>query len=125
VRDKRQVFVRPEACNVSILLDREEFVSGWAYPLGTMAPYAAATGFRFPAPVGTRLLRLAYEGCDVLDGETSSIVVELPIVVGPGQVSEVRFDGTSLVPDALRADSVVTLDDLYEAVTGKPKNSPK
>jgi hypothetical protein len=33
----------------------------------------------------------------------------------------VHFDGTALVADAPRDDSVVTLDDIYEAVTGRKK----
>jgi hypothetical protein len=41
--------------------------------------------------------------------------------VPESRVVEVRFDGTNLVADPPRDDSVVALDDVYEAVTGRLK----
>src|SRR5688572_6221774 len=54
--------VRPDSCSVKVLLDREPFVYGDAYPTGDAAPYAAKTGFRFPAPVGSALVGVEYRG---------------------------------------------------------------
>jgi hypothetical protein len=117
------VFVRPDSCSVSILLDREDFVSGSdVFPVGESAPYEVSTGFRFPAPVGPATLTLRYRGCDVNEkGERSSTALELPVRVLQDQVSEIHFDGSTLVADPPRPDPVISIDDVYEAVTGRRK----
>jgi hypothetical protein len=124
VRDGKQILVRPDTCSVYVELDGEPFVSGTAYPVGTVAPYRVETGFRFPAPVGSHVLELSYGGCDVEAGERSSTSVELPIVTEERQVSEVRFDGQTFRAEPVRVDPVVTLDDVYELLTGRSKGSP-
>jgi len=111
--------VRPESCSIAIKLDGEPFVYGSSYPTGDSPPYAADTGFRFPAPAGRTELVIEYSGCDAAMVQTGQeIAVELD------RVSEVRFDGTALTPLPVRDDSVVTLDDVYRAVTGHPKAAP-
>lgn len=115
---------RPESCSVEISLDREPFVYGSAYPVGDAPPYTVETGFRFPAPVGPALLAVQYRGCDVADGKASLASAELYVGVEEGRVIEVHFDGAALVADPPRENPVVTLDDIYEAVTGAKKGAP-
>ena len=116
--------VRPHACSVEVLLDREPFVYGSAYPVGDAPPYTAESGFRFPAPVGPALLSVQYAGCDVEGDQAASVSVQLSIGVEENRVVEVHFDGTGLLADPPRDDAVVTLDDVYEAVTGRKKAAP-
>jgi hypothetical protein len=67
-----------------------------------------STGFRFPAPVGPATLAFRYRGCDVNEqGERSSTALELPVNVLQDQVSEIPFDGSTLVADPPRPDPVV------------------
>jgi hypothetical protein len=105
--------VRPSACSIEVRLDREPFVYGSAYPIGNAPPYAAKTGFRFPAPVGAADAHLTYTGCR----ERAEVTAHSPVVVEEGRVSEIRFDGAQLTTLPVRDDSVVTLEDIYEAVT--------
>jgi len=122
--DEDPTLVRPESCSIEVLLDREPFVYGSAYPIGDAPPYAAETGFRFPAPVGPALLSISYAGCDAGGDEGTPTKAELYIGVEEGRVVEVHFDGAALAADPPRDDNVVTLDDIYQAVTGHPKGSP-
>jgi hypothetical protein len=121
--DEPDTLVRPDSCSVEVLLDREPFVYGSAYPVGDTPPYSAATGFRFPAPVGPALLAVQYRGCDVADGKASVASAELSIGVEENRVVEVHFDGAALAADPPRDDTVVTLDDIYQAVTGHGKSA--
>jgi hypothetical protein len=114
----------PYACGVEIHLDREPFVDAWAYPTGEVAPFAVRTGFRFPAPLGTQTLRVAYGSCRIEAGVPATVDLELPIQVEEGRVSEVRFDGSRLTALPIRDDAVVTLEDIYEAVRGAPQPAP-
>jgi len=122
--DDPDVLVRPDSCSVEVLLDREPFVYGSAYPVGDAPPYVAETGFRFPAPVGPALLSVRYRGCDMADGRASLTNAELYIGVEEGRVIEVHFDGAALAADPPRENTVVTLDDIYQAVTGGKKGAP-
>jgi hypothetical protein len=110
--------VRPESCSVTVSLDREPFVYGQAYPTGDAAPYAAKTGFRFPAPVGPARITVVYAGCD-----REAATAELYIGVEDQRVVEVHFDGEALAADPPRENPVVTLEDVYEAVTGRKKGT--
>jgi hypothetical protein len=117
--------VRPYSCSVDVSLEREPFVNGSAYPMGDAAPYAVKTGFRFPAPVGRASIAVEYRGCDGVQGEDAvTKTVELSVAVEEGRVVEVHFDGEALAADPPRENPVVTLDDVYEAVTGKKKGAP-
>ena len=120
--DPSAALVRPDSCSVEIRLDREPVVQGAVYPTGDSAPYAAASGFRFPVPIGPARIQLGYAGCDLESGNRSSVDVELEIAVEDGRVTEVRFDGSTLTALPTRDDSVVTLEDVYEAVTGGAKS---
>jgi len=114
-------WARPLVCSIDIRLDREPFARGDLYPAGDRPPFSAKSGFRFPAPVGPSLLTVNYSGCDLRGGELAETDAQLYIGVEDSRVVEVHFDGTELVADPPRDNSVVTLDDLYEAVTGRPK----
>jgi hypothetical protein len=116
--------VRPDSCSLSVLLDREPFVYGSVYPTGDAAPYAADTGFRFPAPVGPALVVVEYRGCDGRREGDAFTTAELYIGVEEGRVVEVHFDGDTLAADPPRENPVVTLEDVYEAVTGGKKGAP-
>ena len=118
-RDERVVIERPSSCYLTVSLDREPFAGSDVFPVGDTAPYELTMGYRFPAPVGPAVLELRYSGCDVNEGKAASVVLELPIRVEARSVSEVHFDGTALIADPLRPNRVVSLDDVYEAVTGK------
>ena len=122
--EEPDVLVRPDSCSVVVLLDREPFVYGSAYPVGDAPPYVAESGFRFPAPLGPALLAVQYSGCDTADGKASGASAELYIGVEENRVVEVHFDGAALAADPPRDDTVVTLDDIYEAVTGGKKSAP-
>ena len=110
-------FVRPDDCSIEVRLDREPFVYNAVYPTGEQPPYSVKSGFRFPAPVGPALLSIHYAGCDRNGDAVSSTDAQLSIAVEQARVVQVHFDGTELVADPPRDNSVVTLDDLYEAIT--------
>jgi hypothetical protein len=59
-----------------------------------------------------------------VDGKASATSAELYIGVEEGRVIEVHFDGAALAADPPRDDTVVTLDDIYQAVTGRKKGAP-
>jgi len=113
--------VRPDSCDVEVRLDREPFAWTTVYPSGDRAPYIVESGLRFPAPVGPSLLSVDYSKCDVEAGKQSSTKAQLYIAVPESKVVEVYFDGSALAADPPREDSVVTLDDIYQAVAGRKK----
>jgi len=117
-------WLRPESCSLEVRLDREPYVHNAVYPTGAQPPYSVKSGFRFPAPVGPALLTVIYEDCDHDGDAVSSNTAQLYIAVEQSRVVEVHFDGTDLVADPPRDNSVVTLDDIYEAITGRPKAAP-
>jgi len=122
--DRPSDLVRPESCSIEVHLDRESFVYGHAYPTGDSPPYSVKTGFRFAAPVGALQLLITYSGCDFEAGKASSASAGLSIAVEEDRVTEVHFDGVQPAAEPSRENSVVTLDDIYEAVTGQTKSGP-
>jgi hypothetical protein len=119
--EERPGLIRPESCSLQVSLDGEPFMYGSSYPIGDAPPYTGKSGFRFPAPIGSTHLKLEYSGCDVSGEKLSTVEAEVPIVVEENRVTEVEFDGLRLAPLATRPNSVVTLEDVYRAVTGKAK----
>ena len=113
--------VKPVSCSLHVELDGEPFVYGSVYPTGERPPYGAKSGFRFPAPIGSTQLLVSYSGCDLEGDKRATVEAAAPIVVETSRVTEVEFDGMRLAALATRPDSVITLDDVYRAVTGKPK----
>lgn len=110
---------RPFSCGVSVTINDEPILHDFAYPTGESAPYSASTGFRFPAPVGATEFRLSYSRCRVADGESVSLESSAVLFIEEGQTHEVVFDGTELAARAPRPNEVVTLEDIYEAITGR------
>jgi hypothetical protein len=125
-KDGKQVvtdWVKPTYCVVSVGIDGEEYVdSTQVFPQGDRAPFRADSGLRFPVLVGTPILKLSWRSCRAKDDEFVTVEEEIFIPVERDRVTEVQFDGTTLSTAPPRADTVVTLDDLYEAVTGQRKN---
>jgi hypothetical protein len=59
----------------------------------------------------------------VADGKASVASAELTIGVEENRVVAVHFDGATLAAEPPRDDTVVTLDDIYQAVTGHDKGA--
>lgn len=108
------VWVRPVQCSLSVELDGEPWFTSSLYPQGESAPYFLQSGFRFPAPVGPQNLRLTYSGC-----RATAVVLIAPLLVQPGTLYELVFDGSELDALPARPDREVSLEDIYEAVTGR------
>ncbi len=117
-KKERGAWVKPERCSVRIQLNEEDFVYDSVYPLGAEPPFEVTSGFRFPAPVGAALLKLTYGGCRVEGEKEKSVEMAAMISVEESMTLEIHFDGAELVFDAPRPDRVVTLEDVYEAITG-------
>lgn len=122
--DKASVkgWVKPAACWLAVSIAGEAYVSGvQVIPQGERPPFRADSGIRFPVPVGTTVLKLAWGGCRVEGEKIVQVEHEIFIPVELDRVTEVLFDGAALSTSAPREDRIVTLDDVYEAVTGKRK----
>ena len=116
--------VRPSYCWVAVGLDREPFVSGSVYPTGDAPPFEASSGFRFPAPVGTVHLSLTYSRCDVPTEPPSEPAIGLDVEVTESFVTDLFFDGDRVFAEVPRPDAAVTLERIYEAITGSPRPAP-
>lgn len=115
-------WVKPAYCAVSVAVDGEEFVDGiQVFPQGDQAPFRADSGIRFPALVGTAIVKLGWYHCRVKGEEMVPVEQEIFVAVERDRVTDILFDGAQLSTAAPRADSVVSLDDVYEAVTGRKK----
>ena len=112
------VKVVPFSCNVRVDLNNERFLSGSAYPYGKEEPFTVETGFRFPVPSGDSDIQFIYSGCDVEGGEETSVIIETRLLISENHVTEIQFNGTDLTMLPEKKNSVVTLEDVYEAVTG-------
>ncbi len=111
---------RPDSCDLELRVDREPFFRMSVFPTGERAPYQVDSGFRVPAPVGAQKVMVTYLGCDESPaGEYSTVTTELELALPENQVIELHFDGTQLRQEPPRADTVIELDDVYEAVTGR------
>jgi hypothetical protein len=110
---------RPSSCGVSVKLNDEPILYESAYPSGDSAPYSTRTGFRFPAPVGATDLRFSYSRCRVADRQSVSLELSAVLFIEENQNHEVVFDGAGLEVRAPHPNEVVTLEDIYEAITGR------
>jgi hypothetical protein len=117
--DSDDPWQRPRSCGVSVELNEEPILYESAYPSGEAAPYATTTGFRFPAPVGPTELRFSYSGCRLADGKRASLELSAAFSIQEQQTHELVFDGAELSVRAPRPNEVVTLEDIYEAITGR------
>jgi len=117
--DSEDPWRRPQSCSVSVEIDGEPWFRGSGYPQGETSPYVVETGFRFPVPVGTTSLTMTYGGCRVAGRELQSLSFVAEITAVETLAYEVVFDGSRLVSQPPRANTNVTLEDIYEAVTGR------
>jgi hypothetical protein len=108
----------PPSCFILVRLNNEKFLYEEIFPFGASPPYIVETGFRFPAPVGAFELEIYYGGCDVelKDGEPiqSSQKLFSEIEVDEGWVTTVFTSGDSITIDPPRANTVITLDDVFK-----------
>ncbi len=109
----------PTSCRINVEIDNEDFLWDDAYPKGEQEPYEVESGFRFPVPVGVSELYFSYSGCRVRDGEVESIELAVMLMIAENMVHEIAFDGNALLPMEPRENRKVSMEDLYEAVTGK------
>jgi len=117
--DKKTILKRPYYCPVTIKINEEPYFRDYLYPFGEEEPYELESGFRFPAPVGIISLKITYSGCDVIEGKEGTIERDIEIDVIENMVIKLNFDGNSLVLEETSPNKKVTLEDIYEAVTGK------
>lgn len=108
----------PESCTVKVSVNDEPFLSDRAYPIGEHALYRADTGFRFPVSVGATALRFSYQDCRVAENQVVDVRLDALILVEKDKTHEVVFDGQTLETREPRPSTVVTLEDVYEAITG-------
>jgi len=108
----------PPSCHLVVYLNNEKFLFEDIFPFGQSPPYFVETGFRFPAPIGAFVMEIYYAGCDVEPGEdglqATSKKLSVEIDVMEGFVTPVYITGDSITMDPQRADTVVTLDDIYK-----------
>ena len=90
-----------------------------AYPTGESAPYSAQTGLRFPAPVGASALKFSYSRCRVAEDEIVELERQAIFLVAENKTHEVVFNGEEPAVREPRPNEVVTLEDVYEAITGR------
>jgi hypothetical protein len=124
-RDGKEVvteWVKPTYCSVSVAVDGEDYLDGiQVFPQGEQAPFRADSGLRFPVLIGTPIVKLGWYHCRVEGEEVVGFEQEIFVAVERDRVTDVLFDGAQLSTAAPREDTVVTLDDVYEAVTGRRK----
>jgi hypothetical protein len=116
--DGKEVLEKPSSCRVRIEIDEEPYFGDYVYPHGEEQPYVVDSGFRFPVPVGEVELAVSYSGCDIEEGERATRETGIVVNIEEGTALDVAFDGQSLVAGVASPDTKVTLEDIYEAVTG-------
>jgi hypothetical protein len=116
--DSDDPWERPYSCDIRVQLNDEPILRASAYPTGDGEPYFVNTGFRFPVPIGAIELELLYASCRVEDGEIVSKQFFEKLVVKEDQTHEIVFNGLNLRILEPRPDEVVSLEDIYEAITG-------
>ena len=117
--DSDDSWQRPYSCRVHVALNGEPILRDSAYPTGDSAPYSVSTGFRFPAPTGETDLSFSYTGCRLVGEEVVPVELAAVLSIQENQTHEVVFDGVELAVRAPRPNEVVSLEDVYEAITGR------
>ena len=119
-REDVQTSGPPIQCIVEVRVNGEPLLWERTYPTGEQAPFSTDTGFRFPAPTGAAKANLVYSGCRLNEkGEVASLAYDADIAVEENMTHELVFDGATLRAESPRPNSVVTLEDVYEALTGR------
>ena len=114
---------KPRSCRVQAHYKGESYLSEAVYPTGEVEPFTVDTGFRFPVPVGRGRIQVKYSGCDFIGEEPDTIEIGERIRVLKDTVTVVEFDGETLFIRENQPNVKVTLDDIYEAVTGSKKGN--
>ncbi len=113
--------VRPSSCQIQLQYKGESYVSEEVYPTGEVEPFIVDTGFRFPVPAGRGRIEFQYSGCDFDGDEPDKVQLGERIRIFTNTVTVVEFDGETLFTLENQPNAKVTLDNIYEAVTGSKK----
>lgn len=120
LREDKVELVAPSQCRFSVSMNGEPWLSDYLYPQGAVAPYFIRSGYRFPVPAGIAVnLRIRYEGCRVREETVASVALTADLFATEDLVYELIFDGDRVSPEPPRPDPVVSLDDVYQALTGR------
>lgn len=87
---------RPPLCHVEVELGGRTVLSTPIEPGGSGPPYSVDSTFRFAVPAGQHATTLTYAGCRVFGDQLDSRQASLLIPVREGQVTFLRFDGSTL-----------------------------
>lgn len=87
---------RPPQCHVEVDLGGRTVLSEPIQPSGDQPPYSVASTFRFTAPAGEHSTTVTYAGCRTFGDQLDSREASLRIPVRAGQVTSLRFDGSTL-----------------------------
>jgi hypothetical protein len=87
---------RPPLCHVEVDLGGRTVLSEPLRPSGDAPPYSVASTFRFTAPAGEHSTTVTYAGCRTFGDQLDSREARLRIPVRAGQVTLLRFDGSTL-----------------------------
>ena len=109
----------PEKCRFMLKLNGELFLTEDLFPIGPTEPFVVETGFRFPAPIGKGTLNLTYRGCRFDGSEEHIVKASTRIQINSGMVTPIHFDGELVSAGPEWPDTEVTLEDIYEAITGR------
>lgn len=88
--------VRPPRCHVDVEVAGRTVLSQPIQPDGSGPPYSVDSTFRFALPAGDHATTVTYAGCRTFGDQLDSREARLRIPVRTGQVTFLRFDGTTL-----------------------------
>jgi hypothetical protein len=87
--------LRPE-CHLELDLDGQTVLSEPLEPTGSRPPFRVDATFRVEAAAGEHALALYYAGCRTSGLHFDAREARIGITVAPGQLTRLRFDGTTL-----------------------------
>jgi len=87
---------RAPECHVEVDLGGRTVLSRPIAPAGTTPPFSVDSTFRFAAPAGDHATTVTYAGCRTFGDQLDSRVARLRVPVRSGQVTFLRFDGSTL-----------------------------
>lgn len=87
---------RPPECHLEVDMGGRRVLSKPIQPSGNTPPYSVASTFRFAAPPGEHATTVTYVGCRTFGDQLDSREANLRIPVRAGQVTSLRFDGSTL-----------------------------
>jgi hypothetical protein len=86
----------PPRCHVEVEVAGRTVLSQSIEPAGSGPPYSVDSTFRFAMPAGEHATTVTYAGCRTFGDQLDSREARLRIPVRSGQVTFLRFDGTTL-----------------------------